>query len=114
MSKNSFTGACSSSTPPACYTSGDLICDTNPESSPNFGCPGTRSTCGLADPIDNYMDYSDDVCMEMFTPEQSRRMRCSLEFWRPNLGEIIPIGDPVFSDGFESGDTSSWSAQDPP
>ena len=76
---HTFQGGCSST---ACYGSGDLICDTNAESGPNFGC-GTGSTCGSPDPTDNYMDYSDDACMNKFTPEQVNRMRCSLLNYRP-------------------------------
>jgi len=68
-----------------CYTSGDLICDTNQVSSPTFGCPVSRITCGEQAPKENYMEYSDDLCMELFTVEQVRRMRCTLQYWRPNL-----------------------------
>ena len=69
--------------------SGDLVCDTNAESGPNFGC-GTPSSCGSLDPVNNYMDYSDDACMNQFTPDQARRMRCTLEFYRSELPEIGP------------------------
>lgn len=86
--EHTFSGGCSNS-----YTSGDLIVDTNPESSPTFGCPGGRSSCGSQAPIDNYMDYSDDRCMNKFTPEQANRMRCSLLNYRPNLYELAtPTG----------------------
>jgi hypothetical protein len=34
------------------------------------------------------MDYTDDLCMTNFTPEQARRMRCTLEHYRPDLFEI--------------------------
>ncbi|MEM1184002.1 MAG: zinc metalloprotease [Planctomycetota bacterium] len=84
---HTFSGGCASST--ACYTTGDLICDTNSEQSPYFGCGSSRSTCGSPDPIDNYMDYSDDICMNKFTPEQVNRMRCSLLNYRPNLYEVV-------------------------
>ena len=70
-----------------CLTSGDLICDTNAESDPNFGCNAGSASCGSTDPVRNYMNYSDDTCMNRFTLEQSRRMRCTLEFWRPNLAQ---------------------------
>jgi hypothetical protein len=86
-----FDNGCGTATAPGCYTSGDRICDTNRESTPNFDCPD-RFTCAgdtAPDPIENYMDYTDDVCMTEFTPEQARRMRCSLEFYRPNLYEIV-------------------------
>ena len=61
---------------------------SNAESSPTFGCPGSRTSCGSQAPIHNYMDYSDDICMNQFTPEQSNRMRCSLLSYRPDLFEI--------------------------
>jgi cysteine-rich repeat protein len=72
-----------------CYTTGDRICDTPRESDPSFGCPTGKATCGDDDPQENYMDYSDDLCMTKFTPEQNRRMRCSIESYRPNLYTTI-------------------------
>jgi len=81
---HTFDGGCSS--PSGCYDNGDLICDTNPESSPNFS-PCSRTTCGSPDPTDNYMDYSDDVCMTMFTSDQAHRMRCTLANFRVDLGD---------------------------
>ncbi len=80
---HTFQDGCDSG---ACYTSSDLICDTNSESGPNFGC-GPASTCGSTDPTDNYMDYSDDLCMNKFTPEQVNRMRCSLLNYRSDIYE---------------------------
>ena len=86
--EHTFNGGCSNS-----YTSGDLIVDTNPESSPTFGCPGNRSSCGQQAPFHNYMDYSDDICMNQFTPEQANRMRCTLEHYRPLLYSVAgPTG----------------------
>ncbi|MEQ8765303.1 MAG: zinc metalloprotease [Planctomycetota bacterium] len=79
---HTFDRGCGTS---SCYSTGDAICDTNRESGPVFGCPGSSTSCGSSDPFHNYMDYSDDLCMEEFTPEQTNRMRCTLEFWRPNL-----------------------------
>ena len=68
----------------SCSSSGDVVCDTTTQSSPTFGCASANS-CGTPDNIDNYMDYSDDLCMEKFTPDQNRRMRCTLEHYRPQL-----------------------------
>ncbi len=84
--EHTFSWACTS--PTACYTSGDLICDTNPQEYPTSGCPNA-SSCGSSDPVHNYLDYSNDSCMEEFTPDQARRMRCSLLFYRPDLFEIV-------------------------
>ena len=85
---HTFNGGCQSTS--NCSTNGDRICDTNPESSPTFGCPGSRTSCGLPAPSDNYMDYSDDFCMRRFTPDQINRMRCTLEHFRPNLAITGP------------------------
>ncbi|QDV07769.1 Pregnancy-associated plasma protein-A [Planctomycetes bacterium Poly30] len=79
---HTFNGGCGGSN---CYTSGDLICDTNAESQPEYNCPANSSSCGSPDPVRNYMDYSPDTCMTNFTEEQARRIRCTLEFYRPAL-----------------------------
>ncbi len=82
---HTFQSGCTTASEPGCYTTGDRICDTNPEADPNFGCPSSRSTCSSPDPFDNYMDYSDDVCMERFTLEQINRIRCTIENYRGDL-----------------------------
>ncbi|MFT7167868.1 MAG: hypothetical protein ACI80K_000990 [Paracoccaceae bacterium] len=79
---HTFNGGCGGSN---CYGSGDLICDTNAESQPEFNCPGNSSSCGSQDPVRNYMNYSPDACMTNLTEEQARRVRCTLEFYRPTL-----------------------------
>ena len=112
--EHTFTGGCSAATPPGCYTSGDLICDTNSEQVPSSRpcLLGDKSSCGTVDPSDNYMDYSDDICMMKFTIEQSRRIRCSLENYRPGIYSLASNGS-IFADGFESGNTTSWSSTSP-
>ena len=101
---HTFDGGCGGGN---CYTSGDRICDTNPESSPTYGCPGSKSSCGSSDPFHNYMDYSDDLCMWEFSNEQINRMRCTLENWRPNLADSG--GGPGSGSAFCFGDGSGTS-----
>jgi hypothetical protein len=60
-----------------CSRTNDSVPDTEPEASPAFGCPIGRNTCQVTrtgDPIFNFMDYTDDACMDRFTPDQVARM----------------------------------------
>ncbi len=59
-----------------CSAAGDFVADTPREAHPQFNCPQGADTCpawGL-DPIRNFMDYTQDSCMNMFTPGQAERM----------------------------------------
>ena len=59
----------------------DFVDDTPLHTGANFGCPpeGLRSTC-IGTPIMmtmNYMDYSDDPCLYMFSAGQKTRMNAT-------------------------------------
>ena len=63
----------------SCSKPGDKIKDTPTEAEPQFFCQVRNSCVGANnpgdDPITNFMDYVDDVCMDHFTPDQTKRMR---------------------------------------
>lgn len=68
-----------------CGTKGDYVADTASEQSPAFNCPVGRDTCNGkpgVDPIVNFMDYSQDSCMYLFTPGQAERMQAAWSVFR--------------------------------
>jgi hypothetical protein len=79
---HTFQGGCGG--PRNTNKQGDLIADTPSEASPTFGCPASRDTCASpgADPIENFMDYTDDACMFEFTGEQYTRAQAQFAKYR--------------------------------
>ncbi len=73
-----------------CTKQNDQVSDTPAEKSAAFGCPVGRDSCtrrsqaGL-DPITNFMDYTDDSCMNTFSGGQVSRMDSLHQQYRPTL-----------------------------
>lgn len=68
---HTFQGGC------AAGQGGDHVDDTPAEKDPAFGCPIGRDSCPRSpgqDPVQNFMDFSDDSCMNEFTSGQDERM----------------------------------------
>ncbi|WP_275316823.1 zinc metalloprotease [Tenacibaculum bernardetii] len=54
----------------------DFVADTPSSDAPNYGCPSYPTVnCKSNDMTMNYMDYTDDACMTMFSEGQKSRMR---------------------------------------
>jgi hypothetical protein len=71
-----------------CSRYNDGVADTPAERSPDFFCTAGRNSCkdgnGVLelDPIYNFMDYSDDLCLFEFTPGQADRMSVQWALYR--------------------------------
>ncbi len=53
----------------------DFVADTPTSSSANYGCSLNTVKCSTLDMVQNYMDYTDDACMNIYTAGQKARMR---------------------------------------
>jgi len=62
------------------------VAGTPYEASAVVGCPVNRDTCPHqgTDPIYNFMDYTDDDCMDEFTRDQDDRMDAMFSTYRYN------------------------------
>lgn len=74
---HTFEGGCSKK-----WKGGDEVKDTPAVKEANFGCPANTDSCpGTVraqkgnDLIENFMDYTDDSCMDSFTKQQKKRMQ---------------------------------------
>lgn len=64
-----------------CDSGTDYCADTPTSLTPNDGCPVGVDSCVddlLPDMIENYMDYTDDACLNIFTLNQKDRMQAVL------------------------------------
>ncbi|MEE9440208.1 MAG: M43 family zinc metalloprotease [Saprospiraceae bacterium] len=53
----------------------DFVSDTPTSDGANYGCATGHSSCSTTDMVQNYMDYSDDACMNLYTLGQKNRMQ---------------------------------------
>ena len=82
----------------------DYVDDTPNQSGNSTGCPDhPRVTCGVTSMYQNFLDYTDDTCMNLFTRGQIDRMtevlqnsprRASL-LTSPGLADPIPVANDV-------------------
>ena len=74
----------------------DFVADTPNQASENTGTPAfPHITCGNGpngDMFMNYMDYTDDVGMMMFSAGQVTRMQATLDGFRASIGTSISCG----------------------
>jgi Pregnancy-associated plasma protein-A len=72
-----------------CTAPGDDIADTAPEENAATGCPVHQPSACPGEPgfnpVENYMDYTDDACMKQFTPMQYQRMKDMVGYYRYKL-----------------------------
>jgi hypothetical protein len=82
---------CPPNTPGQCSTEGDKVCDIPPHMRSTSNCiaDGTANTCAsgttAGDYQHNFMDYSSDLCTNMFTAGQSARVTATLTSLRALL-----------------------------
>ncbi|NNL16631.1 MAG: zinc metalloprotease [Flavobacteriaceae bacterium] len=61
----------------------DFVSDTPKSDRPNYGCPLSAYHCRSNDQFMNYMDYTNDDCMNLYTQGQKVRMRAIFEAGGP-------------------------------
>ncbi len=84
-------GTCAGATASSCTSAGDRVCDTPSQLQPTYGCPASPGNtcldrpCDGPDPAFNYLNYTDDACMNAFTQGQADRMHFFLSGARASL-----------------------------
>lgn len=86
----------------------DFVSDTPTSDAANYGCATGHVSCSSTDMVQNYMDYSDDACMNLYTAGQTTRMRALFEPGgaRASLLNSAACGappTPTCSDGIQNG-----------
>src|SRR5687768_3605001 len=63
-----------------CNGSGDYVSDTPNQGNSTNGCPShPQTSCNARTMFQNYMDYTNDVCMNLYTTQQVERMITVIE-----------------------------------
>ncbi len=79
----------------------DYCADTPEQERSTNGCPASPDeTCNSLDMGQNFMDYTDDICMNLFTNDQKERMHVILENSprRVTLANSLGLIPPTLSD----------------
>ncbi|MEY2904724.1 MAG: hypothetical protein RJA52_740, partial [Bacteroidota bacterium] len=68
---------------------GNDYCEDTPQQiGPARGCPESTTCDGIRDQVENYMDYSGDQCVNLFTRDQKTRMQTVLAN-SPRRGSLV-------------------------
>lgn len=85
----------------SCAVDGDYCPDTPLTSSGASGCNLEQLRCNTLSMVQNYMDYSRDTCMTLFTKDQIRRMRTVLQVSPTRVAltqsNVVSVADRVLS-----------------
>lgn len=80
-----------------CGNSGDYVDDTPDQANQTYNCPShPQSSCTQTSMFQNYLDYTNDACMNLFTNGQAARMQTVMENSprRKSLTESDGASDP--------------------
>ncbi|WP_234733046.1 M43 family zinc metalloprotease [Tellurirhabdus bombi] len=66
----------------------DFVDDTPTQASASNGCQKGRVSCNTTNMVENYMDYSDDACFNIFTMGQKARIRAVMDI-SPRRANLI-------------------------
>jgi len=88
----------------------DFVSGTPTHQTSNSGCPTGRVSCVSVDMYQNYMDYSNDVCLNLFTTRQKNRMQAVINAGgarrsialSDKCGSVTP--QPICTDGVQNRD----------
>lgn len=79
----------------------DYCADTPEQERSTSGCPTSpEESCNSSDMSQNFMDYTDDICMNLFTNDQKERMHVILENSprRVSLANSLGLITPILGD----------------